>query len=98
MKDVSEKSFEMEHFVIRIIIVSLALTMLTASVSCRFVHLIEDYDQPMTEMVAVCRKGCLLKVRILLYPVVSHSINAYSLLMTVSNSTHNRVCRRRVLS
>lgn len=58
---------KMGKFVIRILMVALALAMLCATVNCRFVHAIEDYDQPMNEIVAVCRKGCLIKVCIFFF-------------------------------
>lgn len=52
----------MENFVIRILIASLVLAAMHATVAGRFIHRIEDYDMPTNEFVAECRKGCLIKV------------------------------------
>lgn len=57
---------------IRTAIAAVLLLVLSETVCCRFVHKIEDYNKPMHEHVAECRKGCLLKV-CALGPRQSHS-------------------------
>lgn len=52
----------MEICVMRMLISGLILLTLSASASCRFIHKIEDYNKPMPELVAECRRGCLMKV------------------------------------
>lgn len=49
----------MENYIVRIVI---SLVMLSGCVSGRFVHQIEDWNMPVAETVAECRRGCLMKV------------------------------------
>ena len=58
-QETGKKMFKMENCVIRMII---SLSILSACVNCRFVHKIEDWNTPMPEPVAECRRGCLMKV------------------------------------
>lgn len=52
----------MENFVMRIVAALLIIIVLSETVCCRFVHKIEDYNKPSHELIAECRKGCLMKV------------------------------------
>lgn len=52
----------MKSFVIRFAVAVMILLALSETVCCRFVQRIEDYNKPTHELVAECRKGCLMKV------------------------------------
>lgn len=52
----------MESFVIRTIACGLIWLLIMEPINCRFIHKIEDYNMPMPDLVAECRKGCLMKV------------------------------------
>lgn len=63
------ETLNMEKVVI--IIKLLILITMCSAVTCRFIHKIEDYNRPMPQLVAECRRGCLMKVCVNVFKTVT---------------------------
>lgn len=47
---------------IRTVLMTAIVMLLSESINCRLIHKISDFDMPMPDFVAECRRGCLMKV------------------------------------